>query len=65
MAGMLKFTAAMSVNRGHPASFYSGEKNNPVFQALEQETRSYINYMRKRAAAGNSRISEEESCSRQ
>ncbi|XP_064633928.1 cilia- and flagella-associated protein 54-like isoform X3 [Lineus longissimus] len=49
MSGTLKYKAAAAVNRGRPSTFYSKDKPNPVFQALEQEIKVYIGYMRKRS----------------
>ena len=52
MAALMKSTAVEAVNKGHPSSFYSSEKANPVLQAIEQETKMYVSYMKKRAAPG-------------
>ena len=54
-------TAAASVNKGNPSTFYSGEKTNPVLRALEQDTKSYVNYMKKRAAIATGKLPANES----
>ena len=52
MAGTLKNTVATSLNAGHPSSFYSPDKPNPVLRALDQETTQFVAYMKKRSAPG-------------
>ena len=49
---MMKSAAVAGVNRGHPSSFYSDDKSNPVNQALEQEIKSYMVFMQKRGSPG-------------
>lgn len=51
-------TAAMAANKPLPSAYYDGlgvatrsgrEKQNPVFQKLDQEISRYVNYMKARA----------------
>ncbi|ELU16988.1 hypothetical protein CAPTEDRAFT_224115 [Capitella teleta] len=51
MASMLRNAAVKSVNKGQPSAFYPDDKNNPVFMALEQEIKSFVNIMKKRASS--------------
>lgn len=53
MSSILKSTAAANVNRGVPSTFYSNDKPNPVFQALEQEIIQFMSVMKKRFAEGS------------
>ncbi|XP_025107174.1 cilia- and flagella-associated protein 54-like isoform X1 [Pomacea canaliculata] len=48
MATLFKSKAAASLNKGHPTTFYSSDKPNPVLQALDQERNKFMSYMRKR-----------------
>lgn len=48
MATVFKSKAAASLNKGHPTTFYSSDKPNPVLQALDQERNKFMSYMRKR-----------------
>ncbi|XP_074644355.1 cilia- and flagella-associated protein 54-like [Tubulanus polymorphus] len=53
MATILRGAAANVINKGPPSSFYdSPGKPNPVFQALDQEIKSYNAYMKKRSLQG-------------
>ncbi|XP_069141650.1 cilia- and flagella-associated protein 54-like isoform X4 [Argopecten irradians] len=63
MAAVLRSAAVASANRGQPSSFYSKDKTNPVFQSLEQETRKFMGYMKKRNVDGYRRP-DDEPCSR-
>ncbi|XP_046336681.2 cilia- and flagella-associated protein 54-like isoform X2 [Haliotis rufescens] len=63
MAAVLKSAAVSSSNKGQPSSFYSKDKPNPVFQALDQEFKKFAGYMKKRAGPGYKKP-EEESYSR-
>lgn len=66
-------TAALAANKPLPSAYYDGlgvvttrsgrEKQNPVFQKLEQEISQYVNYMRSRSQPGYTKP-DEESCSR-
>ena len=51
-------STALAANKPLPSAYYDGlgvasrsgrEKQNPVFQKLEQEISSYVNYMKSRA----------------
>ncbi|XP_023930113.1 cilia- and flagella-associated protein 54-like [Lingula anatina] len=62
MAATLQNSAAGTVNRGQPCSYYGKDmKTNPVFQALEQEMKQYVGYMKKRSAPGFKKPTEEPS----
>ncbi|XP_021355787.1 cilia- and flagella-associated protein 54-like isoform X2 [Mizuhopecten yessoensis] len=63
MAAVLRGAAVASANRGQPSSFYSKDKTNPVFQSLEQETKKFMGYMKKRNVAGYQKP-DDEPCSR-
>ena len=55
MSGMLKHAAAGSVNKGYPSSFYktaAGSKDNPVIQALEQELKQFISFIKRKNSPG-------------
>ena len=49
---MLKSGAVSSVNKGASSTYYSNDKPNPVYQALDQETKKYVAYMKKRNQQG-------------
>ena len=61
MATMLKGAVTKKINKGAPSSFYTGEKTNPVIQALEQEINLYVGYMKKRFTPGYKRPTEDAS----
>ncbi|XP_056000170.1 cilia- and flagella-associated protein 54-like isoform X4 [Ostrea edulis] len=61
MAAILRSAAANVANRGQPSTFYSKDKNNPVFQSLDQEIKKFMGYMRKRNAPGYKKPDEEPS----
>ena len=61
MAATLKAAVVTSVNRGKPSSFYPPDKPNPVFQALDQEIKLYVTFMKKRASQAYSPTTEEAS----
>ncbi|XP_062618793.1 cilia- and flagella-associated protein 54-like [Saccostrea cucullata] len=61
MAAILRSAAANVANRGQPSSFYNKDKNNPVFQSLDQEIKKFMGYMRKRSAPGYKKPDEEPS----
>lgn len=62
-------TAALAANKALPSAYYDGlgvvttrsgrEKQNPVFQKLEQEINTYVAYMRSRASNGYQKPTEE------
>lgn len=61
-------SAALAANKPLPSAYYDGlggatrsgrEKQNPVFQKLEQEISRYVNYMKSRAQAGYQKPNEE------
>nr|XP_034306398.1 cilia- and flagella-associated protein 54 isoform X5 [Crassostrea gigas] len=61
MAAILRSAAANVANRGQPSTFYNKDKNNPVFQSLDQEIKKFMGYMRKRNAPGYKKPDEEPS----
>nr|XP_022298605.1 cilia- and flagella-associated protein 54-like isoform X4 [Crassostrea virginica] len=61
MAAILRSAAANVANRGQPSSFYNKDKNNPVFQSLDQEIKKFMGYMKKRNAPGYKKPDEEPS----
>ena len=61
MAGMLKYAAAQTVNKGHPSTFYRDEKENPVTQALDQEVKQFFNFIKKKNQPGYRRAKDESS----
>ena len=64
MAAMLKGSAVTAVNKGPPSAFYSSvDKPNPVLQALDQEIKLYVAFMKKRAQPGYKKTGDE-ACSR-
>ncbi|KAL8594726.1 hypothetical protein ACOMHN_051672 [Nucella lapillus] len=63
MAAVLKNKAASSLNKGHPSTFYSRDKQNPVLTALDQEIGQFVAYMKKRSSPGF-QIPDGEACSR-
>ena len=62
-------TACLAANKPLPSAYYDGlggvptrsgrEKQNPVFQKLEQEIKRYVNYMTSRAQPGYQKPPEE------
>lgn len=62
-------TAALAANKALPSAYYDGlggvltrsgrEKQNPVFQKLEQEISTYVSYMKSRALPAYSKPAEE------
>jgi len=60
--------AALASNKPLPSAYYDGlgvatrsgrEKQNPVFQKLEQEISRYVNYMKSRAQPNYQKPAEE------
>lgn len=61
--------AALAANKPLPSAYYDGlgvvttrsgrEKQNPVFQKLEQEINRYVNYMKSRSQPGYHKPDEE------
>ena len=52
MAATMNMHAVEAVNKGQHSRFYPDDKNNPVLQALDQEIKMYVAYMKKRASPG-------------
>ena len=60
MSSIMKNNAAAAVSRGQPSSYYlKDDKNNPVLQALDQELKLFVGYMKKRSASGYVKPSDE------
>lgn len=52
MASTFNIKVMSALNKGHTSSYYSSDKANPVFTALDQETAQFMAYMKKRSAPG-------------
>ena len=60
MSSILKNAAAAAVSRGQPSSYYvKDNRPNPVLQALDQELKLFVGYMKKRAAPGYTKPEDE------
>lgn len=52
MSSVLNNKVVAALNKGHTSAYYNSDKTNPVLQSLEQDTRQFIAYMKKRSAPG-------------
>ena len=60
MSSILKNAAAAAISRGMPSSYYTKENRpNPVLQALDQELKLFVAYMKKRSSTNYSKPNEE------
>ncbi|KAK3792964.1 hypothetical protein RRG08_060658 [Elysia crispata] len=60
MSSVLNNAAVAAVTRGQPSSYYLRDNRpNPVLQALDQELKLFVGYMKKRAAPGYTKPADE------
>ncbi|GFO44544.1 hypothetical protein PoB_007104900 [Plakobranchus ocellatus] len=60
MSSILNNAAVSAVTRGQPSTYYLRDNRpNPVLQALDQELKLFVGYMKKRAAPGYIKPAEE------
>ena len=53
MSSILNNAAVAAVTRGQPSTYYiKDNRPNPVLQALDQELKLFVGYMKKRSAPG-------------